>query len=510
MKSLFVFHRDLRLEDNTALNKALSVSSEVFPVFVFDIRQIRKENNPYFTDNGFHFFANSLNELADNIEALGSELLFLRDTPEIAIVDSAKALGCDSVFMNKDYTPFSIKREEAIKRACEIEGLQFFSFDDNLLTNPLTFKNSKGLPPKVFTKFFKKQSKFIPEQPNTEKNLKSTLAKAGFGKKAPYRTQVNRFFLKSISPKENRLLGEMPGRKEGLKALSACVLTLKGYSFSRDFFNKLTSRLSAHLKFGTISIREVYWFFKKMLPAEKGILKELYWRDFFYLTALHSPRVFGHAFREKYDNLEWTGSNDNFVAWKEGKTGFPIVDACMRQLNSTGYMSNRGRMITASFLVKNLHVDWKKGEKYFATKLVDYDPCINNGNWQWVAGTGCDAQPFFRIFNPWTQQKKFDAETTFIKKWIPELNQLTSKDIHNWTESSKRKEIKTGMLGKPTGQEISLSKKINYPEPIINAQQEAKKAQELYKKVTGPSHKKIKEEKTKQKRLAREKKLLGK
>jgi deoxyribodipyrimidine photo-lyase len=205
-----------------------------------------------------------------------------------------------------------------------------------------------------------------------------------------------------------------------------------GYQTDRNFpaLDK-TTRLSAHLKFGTCSVRQVYHQVKTAHGSDHELVRALFWRDFFTHIAWHFPYVFRHSFRHQYRNVHWSGSTGHFESWCRGSTGFPIIDAGMRELNATGFMHNRVRMIAASFLIKDLQIDWRQGENYFRQQLVDYDPCVNNGNWQWVASTGCDAQPWFRIFNPWVQQKKFDAECIYIKKWIPELRSLEASQIHS-------------------------------------------------------------------------------
>ncbi len=192
-----------------------------------------------------------------------------------------------------------------------------------------------------------------------------------------------------------------------------------------------TSRLSAALRFGIVSSREAWWAIAQTLGNEHPLLRQLYWRDFFFSIGLYFPRVFTGCFHQKYNTIIWPNQAEWVSAWKNSRTGFPIVDAGMRELKETGYMHNRVRMIVASFLVKDLHCNWRIGEKHFADQLVDFDPCINNGNWQWAASTGCDAQPYFRIFNPWTQQQKFDAECIYIKRWLPELANIPAKTLHN-------------------------------------------------------------------------------
>ncbi len=223
-----------------------------------------------------------------------------------------------------------------------------------------------------------------------------------------------------------------------------------------------TSRLSAHLKFGTCSVREVYYAIVQQLSPEHPLLRQLYWRDFFTHIAFHYPHVFGKAFHPQYDNLVWDNNRGHFQRWAEGTTGFPIVDAGMRELNATGFMHNRVRMIVASFLTKDLHISWRWGERYFAQHLVDYDPAVNNGNWQWAASTGCDAQPYFRIFNPWLQQQKFDPDCQYIYRWIPELNGIPATIIHKW-----------------------YSKHVDapYPAPMLDHARESQIAKERYKNL---------------------------
>jgi deoxyribodipyrimidine photo-lyase len=226
--------------------------------------------------------------------------------------------------------------------------------------------------------------------------------------------------------------------------------SLSDYEVQRDYpAQDFTSHLSAHNKFGTVSIREVYHRIRKLFGASHTLISELYWRDFFTHIVYHFPHVMGGAFHEKYNGLKWANREDFFKAWCEGRTGFPIVDAGMRELNTTGHMHNRVRMVVSSFLVKDLHIDWRWGERYFAQQLTDYDPAVNNGNWQWAASTGCDAQPYFRIFNPWKQQQRYDLDCEYIKKWIPALRSLPPKDIH---DLEKQRERKPG----------------SYPEPIVN------------------------------------------
>nr|WP_280954397.1 deoxyribodipyrimidine photo-lyase [Methanohalophilus levihalophilus] len=249
----------------------------------------------------------------------------------------------------------------------------------------------------------------------------------------------DRGILKHILKDRNENLYSKGGRENGLEILDN-PKRFENYQDERDYpALDATTGLSAHNKFGTVSIREVYHCLADEFGKNHPLITQLYWRDFFTHLAYNNPHVFGHSFRKKYDSLKWIDDKDSFRKWCEGKTGFPIVDAGMRQLNTTGYMHNRVRMIAASFLVKDLHIDWRWGERYFAQHLVDYDPCVNNGNWQWAASTGADSQPYFRIFNPWLQQTKFDKDCEYIKTWVPELADVDPKRIHRLGHDEKHR-----------------------------------------------------------------------
>jgi deoxyribodipyrimidine photo-lyase len=250
---------------------------------------------------------------------------------------------------------------------------------------------------------------------------------------------------------------------EALKILKK-LSSFSQYQKLRDFpAEEFSTSLSPYMKFTVCSPREVYYAICDRLSSRHELIRALYWRDFFTCIAFFFPHVFKSSFNPKFDKLKWSNNKKAFERWCEGTTGFPIVDAGMRELNTTGYMHNRVRMITASFLIKDLHIDWRWGEKYFAQNLIDYDPAVNNGNWQWVASTGCDAQPYFRIFNPWSQQKKFDADCLYIKRWVPELEKVPIKNIHGWYDEK----LRTGST--------------NYPEPMIDHSEEAPIALNAYR-----------------------------
>ncbi len=423
-RSIILFRRDLRVEDNTALNEAARLSQEIVPLFIFDPRQL--EDNAYRGDNALQFMVESLKELSMSIEKKGGRLNLAYGEPQEVLVKCCYELKASAVFLNEDYTPFSKARDEALKTVCIKSGVDLKSFEDLLLCSPRKIFNTSGKPYTVYSAFARRCAHQSIAKPKSEP--------------VKFCSEVFSDHLEDLLGRYpgtiNLQLAQSGGRKAALKILSE-LSQLADYEQARNFPAKRgTSNLSAHNKFGTISIREFYHAVKDQFGAAHTLIKELLWRDFFYHVAGHFPYVFGQEFQARFRKLRWKRSEKHFSAWAAGLTGFPIIDAGMRELNSTGYMHNRVRMIVASFLVKDLHLDWRLGERYFAQKLVDYDPAVNNGNWQWAASTGCDAQPFFRIFNPWLQQKKFDPDCEYIKHWIPELREVPVKSIHNLAQDT--------------------------------------------------------------------------
>ncbi len=453
-KSLFIFRRDLRVVDNLGLLKALQQSKEVITCFIFDRAQV-EEKNPYRSANAIQFMIESLEDLHNQIKKRGGKLYFFYGSPAEVVHKLIKEETIDAVFVNRDYTPFSIKRDEAIQKVCIQNDCAFISCNDLLLHEPEEILTGNGTPYSIFTAFYKRALHLPVATPQSKIN--------GTFYSKPIKSSSGAEIFKKILPASNPKIWIHGGRQEALKILKK-IDALEDYSKTRDYPDLPTSYLSAHLKFGTISIREAYWTIAQKLGKNHPLLKQLYWRDFFTHVGYHSSFVFGQAFHEKYNKLPWKNDKKEFEKWCEGKTGFPIVDAGMRQLNATGWMHNRVRMIVASFLVKDLHIDWRWGEQYFAQQLVDYDPAVNNGNWQWSASTGCDAQPYFRIFNPWLQQVKFDKECHYIKQWVPELKNVDPKIIHNCYKE-KSQAIK------------------NYPRPIVDHAKESAKAKLIYKNV---------------------------
>lgn len=454
-RALFIFRRDLRLADNTALTAAAQAASEVIPCFIFDPRQY-SEQNSYRSLPALHFLIQSLKDLSESIAALGGALYYAEGKAEEVIPTLAALLKCDALFFNKDYTPFSRKRDEAIAQACKKMGISCNSFDDALLIPPHQAVKADGTPYTVFTPFYKKMSQITIPLPR-----KLPLIKWHVRLSPP--KEIHTSIPDTIDTTAPLKVPLYAGRKHGKALLKKAGEQQEKYATTRDIMHAPTTRLSAHLKFGTLSVREVYEAFKAAFTVNHPLIGQLYWRDFFTDIAYHFPAVFGHAFNTKYQQVKWSHNKEAFERWCSGSTGFPIVDAAMRELNATGFMHNRGRMIVASFLTKDLHIDWRWGEQYFATKLIDYDPAVNNGSWQWAASTGCDAQPYFRIFNPWLQQKKFDPDALYIREWVKELKDINPLLIHNWYKNKK-----------PT---------LKYPFPMVDHAIESKIAIERFKSI---------------------------
>jgi deoxyribodipyrimidine photo-lyase len=338
--SLFIFRRDLRLHDNTGLNEALRLSEKVIPCFIFDPRQI--EPHPYQSKPGLRFMLQSIDDLERQLKAAVGKLALYHAAPQEVITQLFVQQQIEAVFINRDYTPFSRLRDAEIADVCSQLGIALYVLPDALLTEPELAVKSDRTPYKVFTAFYNHARLFPVAVPQA-------LEKWSFS------TKATQFTADQLTLSCDETMAVMPGGRQQALAILDRIASYKDYEQSRNYpFQNATSRLSAHIKFGTCSIREVYYAIVEQLGSEHPLLRQLYWRDFFTHIAYHFPRVFGHAFIEKLENLEWDNKSDYFQAWCEGKTGFPIVDAGMLELNTTGFMHNRVRMITASFLVKDL------------------------------------------------------------------------------------------------------------------------------------------------------------
>ena len=423
--SLVWFRRDLRCFDHAALYAALKQSRQVHCAFVFD-REIL-DGLPKRDDRRVEFIWHSVLELQRELCRRGGGLTVLHGRAREEVPALAARLQADAVFANGDYEPVASARDDAVAEALTHAGIGFLTFKDQVIFEKSEILTQDARPFSVFTPYknawLKRLDGFF---------LQSYAVEKYFDRLAPGAPVMPALADLGFKPTNLLELGIAPGMSGGRKLFAAFRRRMAEYHARRDFpALKGPSYLSVHLRFGTVSIRALAraaW-----VAADRGAavwLSELIWRDFYFMILHHHPHVVTQAFRAEYAALRFANDNHLFDAWRDARTGYPLVDAAMRQLNRTGYMHNRLRMVVASFLVKDLHVDWRWGEKYFADNLNDFDLAANNGGWQWAASTGCDSQPYFRIFNPVTQSQKFDAEGRFIRKYIPELAGCDARFIH--------------------------------------------------------------------------------
>ncbi len=396
--SIFWYRRDLRLEDNTGLFKALNENKNILPIFIFDDAILDELPED---DARVNFIYESLAKINKQLNKHNTSLQILKGQIDDVWKNLVTTYDIQKVYLNKDYEPYAIKRDQKIKEFLNSKGIEMKSFKDQVIFEEDEIVKADGKPYTVFTPYKRKWlEKFI------KVNLNSIVNFDNFYKKIIDFPSLNQLGLKNSTIKV---------KKYSLKNVAT-------YSETRNFPNlDSTSYLSPHLRFGTISVRQIIIELKN---KSETFLSELIWREFFMQIIFHFPHVVTKNFRAKYDGIQWINNKEDYKNWCQGKTGYPLVDAGMRQLNETGYMHNRVRMVTAGFLCKHLLIDWRYGEAYFAKKLLDYELSSNNGNWQWAAGTGCDAAPYFRIFNPTEQLKKFDKSLTYTKKWVKDFDTL--------------------------------------------------------------------------------------
>jgi deoxyribodipyrimidine photo-lyase len=395
--ALFWFRRDLRVADNAGLYHALKAAMPVLPVFIFDTLILDKLDDKH--DRRVDFIYQTLQQVKAELEEAGGSLLVLHGDPQKLF----KKLQPGAVYTNHDYEPYARERDAQVRQHLEARGIAFHSFKDQVIFEQDEVVKDNGEPYTVFTPYSRK--------------WKNTL-RPFYAKSYPTERYVKH--LKRVKP-----LSIPTMRDIGFAASHATFpprtirqTVIKDYHHTRDFPALAgTTRLSVHLRFGTVSIRKLV---QVALRKNDTWLNELIWRDFYHSILWHFPHVAGNSFKPAYDHIAWRNDEKEFKAWCEGRTGYPIVDAGMRELSETGFMHNRVRMITASFLTKHLLIDWRWGEAYFAEKLLDFDLAANNGGWQWAAGSGCDAAPYFRVFNPTLQTEKFDPQGKYIKTWVPE------------------------------------------------------------------------------------------
>lgn len=413
MINIFWFRRDLRLNDNAGLYQALKSDQPVLPIFIFDKNILDDLEDK--KDARVQFIHETLHEMKAKLEEMGSSLLVKYGTPEEVWKTILKEHKVGKVFTNHDYEPYALERDEDVKSLLEKEGVSFHTFKDHVIFEKKEVVKSDGLPYTVFTPYSRVWRATLETRMSKAKNGQSI---SYFLKSYPTEKYFQNFH--SISSFKFPSLKSMRFEKSKIGIPSTVVKRslIKSYDETRNFpALDGTSKLGIHFRFGTISIREKARVAQKLNAT---FMNELIWRDFYAMIMANFPHVVSNPFRAKYDLIEWVNNEDHFQKWCEGKTGYHIVDAGMRELNATGHMHNRVRMVVASFLTKHLLTDWRWGEAYFAQKLLDYDLASNNGGWQWAAGCGTDAAPYFRIFNPDSQQVKFDKEMKYIKKWVPE------------------------------------------------------------------------------------------
>ena len=471
--ALFWFRRDLRAADNAGLYHALKSARQVHCVFVFD-REIL-DALPGKQDRRVEFIWESVRELDAALKKLGGGLIVRHANAREAIPALARELKADAVFTNGDDEPQAINRDLAVRDALMQDNIGFHAFKDTVIFEKDEVLTQVGGTYSVFTPYknawLKKLDAFQLKSYPVEKY------RTHFAKSVSAESLMS---LEALGFERTNLkaLGIAGGESAAKKLLADFIKRIDDYKTARDFpAVKGVSYLSIHNRFGTISIRELVRAAHERSQGNIGAqtwLSELIWRDFYFQILYHHPHAARAAFRPEYDAIQWPNDKALFTAWCEARTGFPIIDAAMRQINETGYMHNRLRMIVASFLTKDLLIDWRWGEQYFADNLNDFDLSANNGGWQWAASTGCDAQPYFRIFNPVTQSERFDAQGKFIRRYLPELKSVPDKFIHApWTLPPLEQQACGMVIGR------------DYPAPVVDHATQRVAALALYGKIKG-------------------------
>lgn len=453
------FRRDLRIDDNRAFSKSIEEGSEILPIYIITDDML---NESIYSQPRTQFLLSALKRLKKELKEFHSKLYIFKGNPLLILQKIFDQIEVGILFFNRNYEPKEIERDREILKYCKTKGIQIKTFKDQVLHERGEILKKDKTPYSVFSFYFKKW----------------------YSKKKDHCEKLTDFKTFEFSGLEEHCL--TPSKQfEKMNPEKDFHVFLKNqifnYDVNRDYPNlDGTSRISAYLRTGLLSIRKVYHLTSKLLDTNdnkktKSIetyIKQLAWRDFYYQILYHFPYVETGAFIEKFNQLKWKNNLQHFQRWCEGNTGFPIVDAGMRQLNREGWMHNRLRMITASFLTKDLLIDWRWGEQYFKERLLDYDLPLNNGGWQWCASTGTDAQPYFRIFNPHSQAKKFDPFGEFIKKYVPELRQVSERFIHQPFDMSEKQQSDFDcIIGR------------DYPYPIVDHSEQRKRALEMYKNL---------------------------
>ncbi len=467
MKSIFIFRRDLTTYDNIGFIECIKNSKEILPIFIFTPEQTI--NNKYFSSNAFQFMIESLKSLNNELELKYKiKLHYFYDNNIKVLSKLFQEYKYDAIYFNMDYTEYACKRDDEINTFSKKYNIKCIITESYLLNKIGTYLKSDGTEYQKFTPFKNYAIKIKVPKPITNiihKNPIKTMSKIKSSK--PLDKILDKIFHKNknknifLSNPNIKLHG---GRIYALNILKK-IIEYKNYDKIRNILIKNTTNLSPYIKFGCVSIREVYHIISSKLGTKNGLISQLLWREFYYYIGYYNKYIFkGKSLKKQYNGIKWKNDKSLLKKWKNGTTGFPIVDAGMRELNETGFMHNRARLITSNILIKILNIDWRWGELYFAKKLIDYDPAVNNGNWQWSSGSGVDSQPYFRIFSVELQTKRFDPECLYIKKWIPELKDVPNKDIINW---------------------INIYNKypnIKYPKPIVDYKKMRQTILQTYKK----------------------------
>jgi len=472
--ALVWFRRDLRDFDHAALYHALKQHTAVYCAFVFDTEILDKLSDK--ADRRVEFIWESVRELRQALQAHGGDLRVLHGLAVDEIPRLAQQLNVSAVYANRDYEPAAVARDGKVANALRPHGIAFYAFKDQVIFEQDEVLSLAGKPYAVFTPYKNAHLKLLNDfylNPYPVDRYLHHLAKPKLNeKKSEIFPSLDAMGFRRTNLADLSLPTGMSGGKHLFEDF---VTRMPKYQEARNFpAIKGPSYLSVHLRFGTVSIRHLARTAWQMGGAgAETWLNELIWRDFYFQILYHRPDLAqGRAYKPEYDALAFPNDEALFQAWRDGQTGYPIVDAAMRQLIQTGYMHNRLRMVVASFLVKDLLIDWRWGERYFAEKLIDFDLAANNGGWQWAASTGCDAQPYFRIFNPVSQSEKFDAQGKFIRKYVPELSACSDQEIHApWLISSFRQ------------QSLGLQLGNNYPLPVVDHAQQRRLALDLYQQL---------------------------
>lgn len=465
-KCIHIFRRDYRIFDNTTLIKASKSYDEIIPIFIFTYKQIR--DNPYKSDICVKFLVEGLQDLNKSLTKYKSRLRIYYGN-EYKILENIIKNNPDinAISFNQDYTHYAINRDTKIINLANKHNLKIVSDDDICLFTKGSITTTNGKPYSKFTPFYNKCLTLKPRKPNKYKVTNfcsSKLILKGYNEyTAPLASFYNENKIINIKTPNNG------GRTNALKVLKEFKNDKwVDYDKHRDFLNYETTHLSGYNKFGCLSIREIYYTIKKYQGINSSIIRQLIWRDFYYNLGFHNPQIFKGSMSEKYNKIKWNINLKWWNAWVEGRTGYPIVDACMAEIKNRGFMHNRGRLIVSNFLTRLLHINWQRGEKWFASNLYDYDPIQNNFGWQVNASvSGTESRPLTQtILNPWIQSSKYDNNGDYIKQWIPSLKDVKAQHLHRWDLHYDK---------------YNLSE-LNYVKPIIDYNIEKKKNIKMYKK----------------------------